>query len=134
MNKKPTHLNASQLLYLLNDDFNTYNKKRCEAIVLNVTGDINAKNPTGLISKLENHTGASLQFAVDEIWNNFKNRKQAMKNIHEYPIHKLYNKDKIPKTIYFPRVLKSLLSSDVVGEIVKGWKEEYSGFGVEFKV
>lgn len=93
------------------------------------------KNPVASVAHLEKHTGALLQFAVDELWGNFGKRKRAMQNIYEYPMSKLCIKDseKMPKTISFPRVLKSFLPSDLVDDIVSYWRSEYKNFEVNFK-
>lgn len=134
-NTKPTSINASQLLYLLKDKAGTYSKAQCEQIVNKYTGDSGYKFPVANVYHLEKHTGALLQFAIDELWNNFGRRKSAMRNIYEYPMSKLYikNAEKIPKAINFPKVLKSFLPSQLVDEIVLHWKEEYCKFDVEFK-
>jgi len=134
-NTKPERLNASQLLFLLKGKGNTYNRAQCEIIVMKYSNDIDIKHPVANVHDLEKHTGAMLQFGIDELWNNFGRRKNAMSNIYQYPVSKLYIKDaeKIPKTISFPKALKSFLPASLVDEIVNHWSNEYSGFDVLFK-
>lgn len=122
--------------FLLQDKFKTYNKKNCEAIVVKCSDSIEDKEITASIESLEKHTGANLQFAVDELWNNFRKRKNAMQSLKEYPDKKIFIKDaeKMPKTISFPETLKSFLPEELVIKIVDIWKERYSEFDISFGV
>jgi len=66
-----------------------------------------------------------LQQAVDDIRNNYMKRSTTRQWIVELPQDRMNKSGEIPPRIKIPETLKSLLSDEVINEIINVWKKRY---------
>jgi hypothetical protein len=121
-------INAQQLALLLNIPKVDASKKIY--VANGIKEEFDKKEPYSIeIKKLSKHLNCDLDFYLNDISKNFLKNQSTGSFILDYPSKKIKPSKTtglMPRSITIPTVIKSMLSDDVINQVIEKWNKRYA--------